>query len=78
MGKLPEELKQKTVASVYTPTKSNSDEYKQILTKMQTSKKSTCGADCACQNPAIELKHKLSQTEMLVQSTFGTDDKNST
>ena len=78
MGKLPDELKQRSLNSVYTPSKSNSDEYKQILTKMQTNKKSKCGESCACQDPSVELKHKLTQTELLVQSTFATDDKNST
>lgn len=62
---IPKTLDQATVNEP-SSTRADSGEYKEIVDKMKTTKKSSCSADCACQDHTTELRHKLSQTELLL------------
>lgn len=48
MGKLPDTINPQTVSSL--DTNGNSDEYQEVIKKMQTTKKTKCGSDCPCSN----------------------------
>ena len=58
MGKLPETITPDTISNLNVNTES--EEYKEVIKKMKTTKKSCCGPGCACEDPRADLKLKFS------------------
>ena len=63
MTNLPKSLDQESVNLMTAHL--GTEEHKEVIKKMKTTKKSQCGGDCACEDGNVELKNKLSQIDLV-------------